>query len=199
MQTNKQLADGLDVPASRVSEWIARGMPRTSIQAAAAWRLVHARPRKGKAALVAQSRQDAPADDAPADDTLAEDNRWEARLNRTRKVEKEIFDTLRKALAEGDVNMLGKLQAAHVAAVKEIAAAESIALEARKASRELLHVNDVREIMREVLGPLRHQLDMLPVQERSRCNPERPDVAELALQEWLHRTLVMASTAESKF
>ena len=196
MLTNKELAAGLNVPRSRISEWLGRGMPRTSIQAAASWRLVHARPRKGKAAFIAQSRQETPADDAPAKDTPATDDGWEARLNRTRKVETEIFDTLRKALAQGDVNMLGKLQSAHIAAVKEIAAAEAIALEARKASGELLHVDDVRRIQREVLAPLRQRLDLLPVQERSRCNPERPDIAHAALKEWLERTLLIVSKAE---
>ena len=194
--SNKEMSAGLKVAPARVSEWEKRGMPMHSIQAAASWRLVHARPRKGKAAFIAQSRQETPADAAPAKDTPATDDGWEARLNRTRQVEMEIFDTLRKALAQGDVNLLGKLQAAHINAVKEIAAAESIALEARVASKELLHADDARELMREVLAPLRLRLDQLPVQERSRCNPGHPDIAHDALAAWVERTLLLVSKAE---
>ena len=198
--SNKEMSAGLKVAPARVSEWEKRGMPMHSIEAAASWRRNHAPPRKGKkAAFIAQSRQETPADAAPAKDTPATDDGWEARLNRTRQVEMEIFDTLRKALAQGDVNLLGKLQAAHINAVKEIAAAESIALEARVASKELLHADDARELMREVLAPLRLRLDQLPVQERSRCNPEHPDIAHKALTEWVERTLLLVSRAETKF
>ena len=185
MLTNQELSKGLDVPRSRVTEWTKRGMPRVSIQAAAAWRLVHARPRKGKAALIAQSRQDKPSDHTPP----AIGGDWESRLERCRKTEMEIFDTLRKAMAQGDVNMLGKLQAAHVASIKEIASAEKIALEVRAASKELMHVDEACAALRGILGPLRDSLDKLPIGLRGRCNPEHPEVAQAALTGWVDRVL----------
>jgi hypothetical protein len=190
--STKEMADGLKVPPSRVSEWRGRNMPMTSIDAAAAWRRVHAPPRGKNARKTAQMPQDKPV--APATDTG-----WEARLDRARTVEAEIFDTLRKALAQGDVNVLGKLQAAHVASIKEIAAAEKIALEVRVASRALVPADNVRQLMREVVEPLRRRLDLLPVQERAACNPDHPEIAEEALKNWLTRTLVMVATAETKF
>jgi hypothetical protein len=193
--TNKELAIGLEVPASRVSEWIKRGMPRTSVQVAATWRQVHARPRKGNVSRVAPPRQP----EAESVVTTGTDNGWEARLKRTQESELRIHDTLLAALGAGDFNVLQRLQAAHIGAVKEIAAAEKIALEVRTASEELIHRDTVREIMSELLVPLRGALDRLPLGERTNCNPDHPEIAEAALKDWLHRTLLLCSKAESRF
>jgi len=194
--SNKEMAAGLKVAPARVTEWEKRGMPMHSIEAAASWRLVHARPRKGSAALAAQSRQETPADDAPAKDAPATDDGWEARLDRARKTEIEIHKTLMAALGAGDLNVLGRLQQAHVAAIKEIANAEKIALEVRLASKELRHADQVGEAMREALAPLRQRLDALPMELRGRCNPQRPEVAHAVLSEWVTRTLLLVANAE---
>jgi hypothetical protein len=194
--SNKELATGLGAPAPRITEWIKRGMPRTSIAAATAWRLVHARPRKGKAAFIAQSRQDKPKGNAPQDTATLESMDWEARLDRARKTEIEIHKTLMAALGAGDLNVLGRLQAAHISSVREIANAEKIALEVRLASKELIHVSEAVEILQETLGPLRQRLDALPMELRGRCNPERPEAAFEALTEWVKRTLLLVAKAE---
>jgi len=195
--TPKQMADGLKVPSSRVSEWTKRGMPTDSIQAAAAWRMIHARPRTKGTALAPQLRQDKPAAAGTHDHSAALDTGWEARLERTRQVELQIFETITASLAKGDVTVLQRLQAAHVAAVKEIAAAEKIALEIRTASKELLHIDRVKRIMCAVADPIRQALDLLPITERSRCNPDHPEIAYRALKEWVDRLLRQVSKMES--
>src|ERR1035441_2456225 len=115
--SNKELAAGLGVPPARVTEWEKRGMSMHSIEAAAAWRKVHAPARLKRAALAPQSRHGKPSGRRPVP---AKGDDWQSRLLRTKQVEKQIFNSIAKAIRQGDVTLLARLQSARAAALKEI-------------------------------------------------------------------------------
>jgi hypothetical protein len=50
----------------------------------------------------------------------------------------------------------------------------------------------------EILVPIHNALDLLPMTERSRCNPQSPEVAEGALRNWKDALLLRISTTEMK-
>ncbi len=111
------MAAGLGVPPARVSEWEKRGMPMHSIEAAAAWRKIHAPARLKRAAVRPQSRQGKRSGPRPIP---AKGDDWQSRLERTKRVERQIFDLITKAIKQGDVTLLARLQSARAAALKEI-------------------------------------------------------------------------------
>jgi hypothetical protein len=197
--STKQMADGLGVPPSRVSEWKSRArnpMPMTSIESAAAWRRVHAPARAKRPASASQSRQGKRsghrAIPAKGDD-------WQSRLERTKDVERQIFDSITKAIKQGDVTLLARLQSARAAALKEIRDAEQMAVEAQLGSGDTLRRSDALATMVAVLTPLNEALRKLPLNERTNCNPQKPEIAERALTEWRDRLMVRAKATLNPF
>ena len=193
------MAVGLGVPPARVSEWEKRGMPMQSIEAAAAWRKVHAPARLKRAAVAPQSTHRKPPGRAPGHRAPAKGDGWEARLERTKQVEKQIFNSITKAIRQGDVTLLARLQSARAAALKEIRDAEKMAVDAQLDGGDTLRRSDAEAVMVEVLRPLREALDKLPLNERTNCNPQNPEIAERALTEWRDRLMVRANAAENRF
>lgn len=189
--SNKELAKALGVPASRVSEWLKRGMPR-SPELAKAWRFSNAAPRKRPQA---QAGLQIPPSLPPP----AAGQSWEDRLQRARDAEIAIYQTLQQALRGMDTKTLANLQSSHLLAIKEIAEAEKIASRAQVESGELIHREIIRAIWREVIPPLKAAIERLPVQTRATCNPEHPEVAEAALKAEVRNLLARISQAESKF
>jgi hypothetical protein len=191
--STKQMADGLGVPPSRVSEWKSRAknpMPMTSIESAAGWRRVHAPARAKKPASVPQSRQGKPsgrrAVPAKGDD-------WQSRLERTKRVERQIFDSITKAIKQGDVTLLARLQSARASALREIRDAEEMAIESELETKSIVRMADGLETIRVLCQPLRDALDKLPLAERTNCNPDHPEIAERALTEWRDRLLAIGN------
>jgi hypothetical protein len=190
--TNKELAQANNVPASRISEWLKRGMPR-DIELSKRWRINNARPRKPLPATKRQLQMSAAV--PPGGDQQT----WEARLQRARQTEIEVYRTLQNTLASGDYLTLSQLQSSHLRAIKEIAEAEKIAASAQIEAGELIPIETVRAIWREVLPPLKAEIERLPVITRSRCNPEHPEIAEAALRAETLRILTKISTLATKF
>jgi hypothetical protein len=197
--SNKEMASGLNVAPARVSEWEKRGMPMTSIEAAAAWRRIHAPARAKRSASAPQTKQEKRSGRAPGHTAPSQGDGWEARLERTRQVERQIFDSIAKAIRQGDVTLLARLQSARAAALREIRDAEQMAVDAQLGGGDMLRRSDAEAVMVEVLRPLREALDKLPLNERTNCNPERPEVAQRALTEWRDRLMVRANAALSRF
>ena len=194
--SNKEMASGLKVAPARVSEWDKRGMPMHSIEAAAAWRRVHAPARAKRPASASQSRQGKRsgrrAIPAKGDD-------WQDRLERTKRVERQIYDSIAKAIKQGDVTLLARLQSARAAALKEIRDAEQMAVEAQLGSGDMLRRSEAVAVMVAVLTPLNEALRKLPLNERTNCNPQNPEIAERALTEWRDRLCIRARAAEMTF
>ena len=194
--SNSELARGMKVAPARISEWIPRGLPRTSIEAAAAWRKVHAPARAKRPASAPQSRQ-GKRSGRRAIPTKGDD--WQDRLERTKRVERQIFDSITKAIKQGDVTLLARLQSARAAALKEIRDAEQMAVEAQLGSGDMLRRSDALATMVAVLTPLREALLKLPLNERTNCNSSQPEIAERALTEWRDRFFVRMNSAENAF
>jgi hypothetical protein len=194
--SNKEMASGLKVAPARVSEWEKRGMPMHSIEAAAAWRKVHAPARLKRAASAPQSRQ-GKRSGRRAIPTRGDD--WQDRLERTKRVERQIFDSISKAIRQGDVTLLARLQSARAAALKEIRDAEQMAVEAQLGSGDMLRRSEAVAVMVAVLTPLNEALRKLPLNERTNCNPQNPEIAERALTEWRDRLCIRARAAEMTF
>ena len=197
--SNSELAQGLKVAPARISEWIPRGLPRTSIAAAESWRRTHAPARLKRAASAPQSTHRKSSGRAPGHPIPAKGDGWEARLERTKQVERQIFNSIAKAIRRGDVTLLARLQSARAAALKEIRDAEKMAVDAQLDGGDMLRRADAESVMVAVLRPLREALDKLPLNERTNCNPEKPEIAERALTEWRTRLLLRAKAAENRF
>ncbi len=71
--------------------------------------------------------------------------------------------------------------------------------EVRRQAGELIHRDTVKAILAELVTPLRAALVDLPAAERTRCNPQSPDVAQKALTLWRDRLLDALNKAASKF
>jgi hypothetical protein len=194
--SNSELARGMKVAPARISEWIPRGLPRTSIEAAAAWRKVHAPARAKRPASAPQSRQ---GERSSRRAVPAKGNDWQSRLDRTKQVEKQIFNSISKAIRQGDVTLLARLQSARAAALKEIRDAEQMAAEAQLGSGDVLRRSDALATMEAVLTPLNEALRKLPLNERTNCNPQNPEIAERALTEWRDRLCIRARAALNPF
>ena len=174
-------------------------MPRTSISAAEAWRRVHAPPRAKRATNASQSRQGKASTPAPGHPAPPRGDDWQSRLERTRQVEVQLYDSINEAIANGDVVTLSRLQSARAAALKEIRLCEQKATEAQLDSGIVVTVEHVKKMFVALLVPLREALDKLPLNERTNCNPEHPEIAEKALSEWRVRTLERCRKAENPF
>ena len=194
--SNKEMAAGLGVPPARVTEWKKRNMPMTSIEAAAAWRRTHAPARAKRPASAPQSRHGKPSGRRPIP---AKGDDWQSRLERTKQVERQIFNSISKAIKHGDVTLLARLQSARAAALKEIRDAEQMAVESQLDTGDVIRCSDAEAVVVAALTPLREALDKLPLNERTNCNPSKPEIAERALTEWRDRLLVRASSAENAF
>ena len=166
--SNKEMAAGLGVPPARVTEWKGRNMPMHSIEAAAAWRKVHAPARLKRAAVAPQSRHGKPSGRRPVP---SKGDDWQSRLERTKRIERSLFDSIGKAIRQGDVTLLARLQSARAAALREIRDAEQMAVDAQLGGGDMLRRSDAEAVMVEVLRPLREALDKLPLNERTNCNP----------------------------
>jgi phage terminase Nu1 subunit (DNA packaging protein) len=194
-----ELAGLLGITKGQLSKWKAKGLPVDDEGKARTWIRQNIRTRAKRngapaAPVVTQSKDLPPPETPPVPESYS----WEARLARARKIELDVFDAAQRALNQGEAVRLQNLLSAYVKSLAGIAEAEKTALEARIQSGELLHRDTVRAILGELLVPIRNALDLLPMTERTRCNPQSPEVAEGALRQWKDALLLRLSTSESK-
>lgn len=190
-----QLATKLGVERMQVSKWKARGMPVNDLGKAKVWlaKNVASRQREMKLAgdLKPLGKRKEPA--------RPEDDQWLARLNRAKANEREADRLLQSAIQGGKVAQIQPLLRAHTSAVESVASAEKLAKEAEIQGGDLVHRDSVRAMMEDLLRPLREALDRLPVNERTNCNPDRPEIAERALKEWRGHLLLRCHAVKGKF
>jgi len=193
MSTTAELIKALGIPRQRISEYGKRGMPR-EVGAAKTWlsKNVESRKRDTKRAgdlkPLRRARAHSPQDDL-----------WGARLDRARANEREADRLLQKAIQGGKVGQIQPLLKAHTDAIKAVANAEELARLAEIQSGDMVHRESVKVMMEQLLRPLREALDKLPLNERTNCNPDHPEIAEKALTEWRDRLLLRAKSVEGKF
>ena len=114
-------------------------------------------------------------------------------------MEVDVYNASQTAIGRKEFSQLQSLLSSYQRALQGIAEAESTALETRIQSGELIHRDTARAILVELLQPIRSSLDLLPMTERSRCNPQQPEVAEGALRAWRDALLLRLSTADTRF
>jgi hypothetical protein len=114
-------------------------------------------------------------------------------------MEVSVYEASRAAIGRKEFNQLQSLLASYQKALQGLAELEQVATQNRIQAGELIHRETCRAIMVELLQPIRNALDLLPVTERSRCNPSDPKTAEGALRAWKDALLNRLSVAHTKF
>jgi hypothetical protein len=175
-----------------ITKWKQKGMPIGNASDAQVWLSVNVPQRQ-------RGNNEGKPLPPPEQANVEGQDTWEARLLRSRTTERETSRLVQGAIASGSAAQLPTLLKSHSAAVEAVATAEKLAADARLHSGDLLKRDTVRRIMMEVATPVREALDGLPMSERSRCNPDHPEIAEKALKEWRDRLLGRVSAMETKF
>ena len=186
--TTTALADHLGLTSGRVSQLKKQGMPTVTVEGARSWMAKNLNQNKAgrtrsKASAVRESLAEVLAkleSQAPTTD----DASWEGMLGRARFAERASYASFVASLRAGDAVLAARYQGLHGKAAEAVATAEKMATDAKRQTGELVHRDDVRALMAEVLVPIRNALDTLPMTERNRCNPQAPEVAEAALRQW---------------
>lgn len=194
--SQRQLAKAASVSPATVNADIKAKADVSTVDAYVAWRRKHRESR-------ASRRREKPAvgnpgakSKAPSPVVLGDD--WPDRVSRAREMERSSYQAYISAVQSGDVGQLERLQAAHVKSISTVADVEERALQAELGDKTIKYV-DAEAVMVAVLTPLREALDKLPLNERTNCNPDHPEIAEKALMEWRDRLLIRASSAENAF
>jgi len=124
---------------------------------------------------------------------------WADRVERARQTERETHASYLDALARGDTAQLERLLSSHSRAVDQVGKIEKLASEAERESGDMLRRSDVERALKAALEPLNDALCKLPLNERTNCNPQNPEIAERALTEWRDRFMKRARAAEMIF
>jgi phage terminase Nu1 subunit (DNA packaging protein) len=194
-----ELAAKLGVTKGTISKYKSRGCPTDDEGKARNWIRANIKPRGKPTAVAHEPGSDVPTLPPAESPAPVEEFTWEARLARARKMEIDVYDAAQAAIGRKEFAQLTSLLGSYQRALQGIADAEVTAMEARIATGELIHRETARAILTEVLVPLRSALDVLPMTERSRCNPQQPEVAEAALRGWRDAFLLRLSQAKTKF
>jgi len=192
-------ANELGISPSQLSQWLPQGLPGPPhVKAGLAWIAKNKaqRSRRGsKKPATAKPERKAMPSRAPA----SGGDTWADRVERARQTERQTHASYLDALARGDTAQLERLLSSHSRAVAEVAKTESLASEASQENGDVVKRSDAERVMEQLLRPLREALDKLPLNERTNCNPQQPEIAERALTEWRDRLLIRASSAENAF
>lgn len=195
-----ELAKALDVSKGYLSKLIKKGCPADDVGKAKGWISASIKPRakrkRSAADPVSEAAKDIPPAETPCPDPCES---WEARLGRARKIERDIYEASQAALGRKDFAPLQSLLSSYQRALQGIREAEETALESRIQSGELIHRDTCKAILGEMLLPIRSALELLPLSERSRCNPAAPEIAQAALTAWKDSLLLRLSQADTKF
>ncbi len=198
-----ELATALGISKSQLSQWKGRKVnpcPTDDIGKAKTWIAGNIKPRakrkKSDAGTATVPAKDIPPVLLPPADS---EHTWEARLERARKMEYCIFETIRNTINAKQYAQLQSLLSSWQRANQGLVEAERDSQAIRRESGELIHRDTARAIMAELLIPIRNALDLLPMSERARCNPQSPETAQQALTEWRDKLLRSVSQAATKF
>lgn len=194
MSTTAQLIKALGIPKQRVSEYAKRGMPR-EVGAAKVWLAANVASRT-RDAKVAGDLPELPDEDRAQS---LQDDTWEARMGRARLAERQADRLLQGAIKGGKIGQIQPLLMAKSKLLSEVASVEDGARVAEIKAGDMVHRESVKFMLEQLLRPLREALDKLPLNERTNCNPQQPEIAEKALTEWRDRLLLRCAGVEAKF
>jgi len=190
-------ASKLGISASQLSQWLPQGLPGPPrVKAGLEWIAKNKAQRSrrgGKSSVVVK-----PGAKAKASFPAILGDTWPDRVARAREMERASYLAYIEAVNGGNSAQLERLQAAHVKSISTVADVEERAAKAEAGVTVIKYV-DAEAVMLSALKPLREALDKLPLNERTNCNPEHPEIAERALKEWRDRLIVRAKAAEIAF
>ncbi len=190
-----QLASKLNVTRMMVSKWKARGMPVGDLGKAKVWLAQNVSSFKREA----KAEKDLP--ELPDEDRAQslQDDTWEARVGRARLAERQADRLLQAAIKGGRIGQIQPLLLSKSKLLAEVSNVEDMARTAEIKVGDMVHRESVKSMLEQLLRPLRESLDKLPLNERTNCNPQQPEIAEKALTEWRDRLLLRCKSIEGKF
>jgi hypothetical protein len=215
MIPQKVLAEKWGISPAAISKMVKAGMPLTSESEAETWKIINTKkPSRAPNIL----RNDPHVEDPKSPDIVAalsgEDA--QARLNRARAAEKSAFYLVGKASqskkdSEGkelkdnngnaiiDLNMLRVALAGWREAKACVDEAEVAYEKHLERSRQVIRVNEVREMWVKYLGGIYALMKNMPASTAARANPSDPECAKIAIQESVDRIFTSIKKAEGVF
>jgi len=190
-----QLATKLGVTRAMVTKWKGRGMPVGDLGKAKVWLAANVSSFKREA----RTERDLPGLRNESREQSLQDDTWQARVGRARLAERQADRLLQSAIKGGRLGQIQSLLMSKSKLLKELAGVEDMARTEEIKTGDMVHRESVKAMMEQLLRPLREALDKLPLNERTNCNPEHPEIAEKALTEWRDRLLLRAKSVEGKF
>ncbi len=195
-----ELASALNITKSQLTKWKAKGCPVDDAGKAKTWIAanIKTRAKRKPSVVIAGDKPEqtpSPVECSNPDDITSP----EARLERAKQMELLLDATVKQAVGKKEFGSMQSLLSSYQRAFQTIQEGEERQTAARLASAELIHRDTAQAIYAEMFVPLRNALELLPVTVRSRCNPQKPEVAEKALREWKDALLLKLSTARLSF
>ena len=196
MSSISEIAAAWSCSRQNVSKWVKKGMPVTSIDAAAKWRMSHGQ-RSSRVKLVPVISAPQPVDDADVSDpaALLDVESPEAVRDRARKMERGAYASYLKRVAENDFEGIMAAIREYNGAAKVRAGAEVAYIQQQKERGALVDRSSAISAQNRKLSAIKDHLLSLSDSVAKRCNPTDPDLAALVLQEWAENTLRVASEA----
>lgn len=215
MISQKILAEKWGVSPAAISKMVKAGMPLSSESDAEKWRIINQKkPSRAPNIL----RNDNHVEDPKSPDivTALTGEDAQARLNRARAAEKTAFYLVGKASqprkdSEGneikgndgnaiiDLNMLRVALAGWREAKACVDEAEVAYERYLERSRQVIRINEVREMWAKYLGGIYALMKNMPSSTAARANPSDPECAKIAIQESVDRIFTSIKKAEGVF
>lgn len=182
--TQKELAKELGVSLTSVCKWLKKGMPGDSVQAAQVWRASRTLRTPGcRSKQIAPRVEPEKIKDAPSLDKI--DTSMDAVIERAKLSEYMAGAALKDANEKGQMEIYKLLTDNHARAVKARIDAETASIELKKASGELITLDEAVQRWGAMANSIRMLLDALPKSVGARCNPSDPELAIEALNDWV--------------
>lgn len=190
MSTVAEIAAAWKCSRQAVAKWVKKGMPTTSIDAASSWRLGHGQrtPRAKLFPVVQAPSADGVLENQPEPPLLHGDNQASVR-ERMRKAERAAYAILQERINEKDIDGIAGALKAYNEAGKGRDRAELAFIKHQQSTEVLVDRETITAMFNRRITMFRDHLLSLPDAMSLRCNPNDPQGAAEALQEWVERTL----------
>ena len=190
MSTVAEIAAAWKCSRQAVAKWVKKGMPTTSIDAASSWRLGHGqRSPRAKLFPVVQAPVPIADGDFQSEPALIHGDNQTSVRERARKAERAAYAILQERIASKDVDGIAGALKAYNEARKGREGAELAFIKHQQATEVLVDREAITAMFNRRITMFRDHLLSLPDAMALRCNPNDPQGAAEALQEWVERTL----------
>ena len=180
-----ELANALDLNKSTVCRFVQKGMPVTSVDAANAWRMVHAKPKKPltQYKLVPPVVQNT---DFPPPETDIEKEDPRQSLKRARQSERVGFNEIVKCQKNGgSVEDYRKAMSVFISAQNNLTKAQRDFREWQHAEKITLFYEEARELVSRPHVAVKQTLDIMPKTLAPRLYNQPQKAIEQTLAEWV--------------